>query len=206
DTAQSVKEKFGKKLYNALLKGEIPDLNKILDRDDITIMKRAIFSTQRHCLPPVTTHNMIDDSNDPILNTIRRIGLFNNRTDRVKVILHPEFLSSTSPLLPLDYEEFVRGCHLGVFPSYYEPWGYTPVSILKIIGGKNYFQFHSSSPFLCPSGIYIVDRRFRSPDESCNQLTQFLYGFCQQSRRQRIIQRNRTERLSDLLDWRYLGR
>lgn len=61
------------------------------------------------------------------------------------------------------------------------------------------------SPFLRPSGIYIVDRRFRSPDESCNQLTQFLYGFCQQNRRQRIIQRNRTERLSDLLDWRYLG-
>ncbi|KAL7982195.1 hypothetical protein Chor_009793 [Crotalus horridus] len=69
---------------------------------------------------------MIDDSGDPILSTIRRIGLFNNRTDRVKVILHPEFLSSTSPLLPMDYEEFVRGCHLGVFPSYYEPWGYTP--------------------------------------------------------------------------------
>ncbi|NXK52131.1 GYS2 protein, partial [Chauna torquata] len=196
-----------------LCRGEIPDLNKILDRDDITIMKRAIFSTQRHCLPPVTTHNMIDDGNDPILNTIRRIGLFNNRTDRVKVILHPEFLSSTSPLLPLDYEEFVRGCHLGVFPSYYEPWGYTP--------GR---QQSLPLPSLCQNCtliyvcelaismkdtcicIYIVDRRFRSPDESCNQLTQFLYGFCQQSRRQRIIQRNRTERLSDLLDWRYLGR
>ena len=25
-----------------------------------------------------------------------------------------------------EYEEFVRGCNLGVFPSYYEPWGYTP--------------------------------------------------------------------------------
>ncbi|XP_069441665.1 glycogen [starch] synthase, liver isoform X2 [Ovis canadensis] len=181
DTAHSVKEKFGKKLYDALLRGEIPDMNNILDRDDQTIMKRAIFSTQRQSLPPVTTHNMIDDSTDPILSTIRRIGLFNSRTDRVKLILHPEFLSSTSPLLPMDYEEFVRGCHLGVFPSYYEPWGYTP-------------------------GIYIVDRRFRSPDDSCNQLTQFLYGFCKQSRRQRIIQRNRTERLSDLLDWRYLGR
>ena len=43
-----------------------------------------------------------------------------------QIIFHPEFLSSTSPLLPVDYEEFVRGCHLGVFPSYYEPWGYTP--------------------------------------------------------------------------------
>ncbi|XP_053575102.1 glycogen [starch] synthase, liver [Bombina bombina] len=213
DIAHSVKEKFGKKLYEALLKGEIPDLNKIVDRDDLTVMKRAIFSTQRQSLPPVTTHNMIDDSTDPILNTIRRIGLFNSRTDRVKVIVHPEFLSSTSPLLPLDYEEFVRGCHLGVFPSYYEPWGYTPAectvmgipSVTTNLSGFGCFmQEHVADP--TAYGIYIVDRRFRSPEESCNQLAQFLYGFCQQSRRQRIIQRNRTERLSDLLDWRYLGR
>ncbi|XP_011824864.1 PREDICTED: glycogen [starch] synthase, liver isoform X2 [Mandrillus leucophaeus] len=213
DIAHSVKEKFGKKLYDALLRGEIPDMNNILDRDDLTIMKRAIFSTQRQSLPPVTTHNMIDDSTDPILSTIRRIGLFNNRTDRVKVILHPEFLSSTSPLLPMDYEEFVRGCHLGVFPSYYEPWGYTPAectvmgipSVTTNLSGFGCFmQEHVADP--TAYGIYIVDRRFRSPDDSCNQLTQFLYGFCKQSRRQRIIQRNRTERLSDLLDWRYLGR
>lgn len=213
DTAHSVKEKFGKKLYEALLRGEIPDLNKILDRDDVTIMKRAIFSTQRQSLPPITTHNMVDDSTDPILNTVRRIGLFNSRTDRVKVIVHPEFLSSTSPLLPLDYEEFVRGCHLGVFPSYYEPWGYTPAectvmgipSVSTNLSGFGCFmQEHVADP--AAYGIYIVDRRFRAPDESCNQLTQILYSFCQQSRRQRIIQRNRTERLSDLLDWRYLGR
>lgn len=213
DTAHSVKEKFGKKLYEALLRGEIPDLNKILDRDDVTIMKRAIFSTQRQSLPPITTHNMVDDSTDPILSTVRRIGLFNSRTDRVKVIVHPEFLSSTSPLLPLDYEEFVRGCHLGVFPSYYEPWGYTPAectvmgipSVSTNLSGFGCFmQEHVADP--AAYGIYIVDRRFRAPDESCNQLTQILYSFCQQSRRQRIIQRNRTERLSDLLDWRYLGR
>lgn len=61
-------------------------------------------------------------------------------------------------------------------------------------------------PVLAPTGIYILDRRFRSLDDSCSQLTSFLYSFCQQSRRQRIIQRNRTERLSDLLDWKYLGR
>ncbi|KAJ8268999.1 hypothetical protein COCON_G00116060 [Conger conger] len=213
DTAHSVKEKFGKRLYDALLKGEIPDMNKILDKDDFTIMKRAIYSTQRHSLPPVTTHNMLDDTTDPILANVRRIGLFNARTDRVKIVFHPEFLSSTSPLLPMDYEEFVRGCHLGVFPSYYEPWGYTPgectvmgiPSVTTNLSGFGCFmEEHVSDP--TAYGIYIVDRRFRSADESCNQLTQFMFGFCQQSRRQRIIQRNRTERLSDLLDWRYLGR
>uniref|UniRef100_A0AAY4AWZ8 Glycogen [starch] synthase n=1 Tax=Denticeps clupeoides TaxID=299321 RepID=A0AAY4AWZ8_9TELE len=175
DTAQFAKEKFGKRLYEALLRGEIPDMNKILDRDDFTIMKRAIFATQ--------------------------------------IIFHPEFLSSTSPLLPMDYEEFVRGCHLGVFPSYYEPWGYTPgectvmgiPSVTTNLSGFGCFmEEHVSDP--AAYGIYIVDRRFRSADESCNQLTKFLFSFCQQSRRQRIIQRNRTERLSDLLDWRYLGR
>ncbi|XP_023672546.1 glycogen [starch] synthase, liver [Paramormyrops kingsleyae] len=213
DTAHQVKEKFGKRLYEALLKGEIPDMNTILDRDDVTIMKRAIYATQRHGLPPVTTHNMLDDGSDPILSNVRRIGLFNCRTDRVKVVFHPEFLSSTSPLLPMDYEEFVRGCHLGVFPSYYEPWGYTPgectvmgiPSVTTNLSGFGCFmEEHVTDP--AAYGIYIVDRRFRSADESCNQLTQFMFGFCQQSRRQRIIQRNRTERLSDLLDWRYLGR
>uniref|UniRef100_A0A4W6EMN1 Glycogen [starch] synthase n=1 Tax=Lates calcarifer TaxID=8187 RepID=A0A4W6EMN1_LATCA len=213
DTAHTVKEKFGKKLYDALLTGTIPDMNSILDRDDFTIMKRAIYATQRHSLPPVTTHNMLDDSTDPILSNVRRIGLFNSRNDRVKIIFHPEFLSSTSPLLPMDYEDFVRGCNLGVFPSYYEPWGYTPgectvmgiPSVTTNLSGFGCFmEEHVSDP--AAYGIYIVDRRFRSPEESCNQLTQFMFSFCQQSRRQRIIQRNRTERLSDLLDWRYLGR
>uniref|UniRef100_A0A3B5Q4F3 Glycogen [starch] synthase n=1 Tax=Xiphophorus maculatus TaxID=8083 RepID=A0A3B5Q4F3_XIPMA len=85
DTAHTVKERFGKKLYESLLTGNIPDMNTILDRDDLTIMKRAIYATQRHSLPPVTTHNMLDDSEDPILFNVRRIGLFNSRNDRVKV-------------------------------------------------------------------------------------------------------------------------
>uniref|UniRef100_A0A3B3RSD5 Glycogen [starch] synthase n=1 Tax=Paramormyrops kingsleyae TaxID=1676925 RepID=A0A3B3RSD5_9TELE len=213
DTAQTVKEKFGKKLYESLLVGQLPDVSKMLDKEDFTMMKRAIFSTQRQCQPPICTHNMLDDGSDPILNSLRRIGLFNSSADRVKVIFHPEFLSSTSPLLPMDYEEFVRGCHLGVFPSYYEPWGYTPAectvmgipSISTNLSGFGCFmEEHIADP--SAYGVYILDRRYRSVDESCNQLTSFLLQFCQQSRRQRIIQRNRTERLSDLLDWRYLGR
>lgn len=54
-------------------------------------------------------------------------------------------------------------------------------------------------------GIYIVDRRFMSVEDSIKQLARYLYDFTKFNRRQRIIQRNRTERLSDLLDWRSLG-
>jgi glycogen synthase len=51
----------------------------------------------------------------------------------------------------------------------------------------------------------IVDRRSKGVDDSVNQLTDFMFDFSQKSRRQRINQRNRTERLSDLLDWKRMG-
>ncbi|ORX76255.1 glycogen synthase [Basidiobolus meristosporus CBS 931.73] len=54
-------------------------------------------------------------------------------------------------------------------------------------------------------GIYIVDRRMKSVEESVQQLADQMFEFCQKSRRQRINQRNRTERLSELLDWKRMG-
>lgn len=40
----------------------------------------------------------------------------------------------------MDYSDFVRGCHLGVFPSYYEPWGYTPGNEADIWELKQIFE------------------------------------------------------------------
>lgn len=196
-------------------------------------VKRCLYALQRDGLPPITTHNVVsykqlkfcnivslefiiykkvDEWSDPVLSSIRRCQLFNTIHDRVKVVFHPEFLSSTNPLFGLDYEEFVRGCHLGVFPSYYEPWGYTPAectvmgipSVTTNLSGFGCFmeqQIDDPKSY----GIYIVDRRYIGLDDSINQLSHFMFDFSKMTRRQRIIQRNRTERLSDLLDWRNLG-
>ncbi|CAJ0836976.1 13882_t:CDS:2 [Entrophospora sp. SA101] len=49
------------------------------------------------------------------------------------------------------------------------------------------------------------DRRMKSVEESVQQLADNMLEFCQKSRRQRINQRNRTERLSDILDWKLMG-
>jgi glycogen(starch) synthase len=155
---------------------------------------------------------MIDDQADPILNQIRRVQLFNHPSDRVKIVFHPEFLNSSNPVLSLDYDDFVRGTHLGVFASYYEPWGYTPAectvmgvpSITTNLSGFGCYMeelIENASDY----GIYIVDRRMKGVDDSVNQLCQFMYDFTVKSRRQRINQRNRTERLSDLLDWKRMG-
>lgn len=196
---------------------EIPtDLDELLKSSDRVLLKKRVLALRRPDgeLPPVVTHNMVDDANDPILNQIRHVQLFNHPSDPVKIIFHPEFLSANNPILGLDYDEFVRGCHLGVFPSYYEPWGYTPAectvmgvpSITTNLSGFGaYMEDLIETDQAKDYGIYIVDRRFKAPDESVEQLVDDMEEFVKKNRRQRINQRNRTERLSDLLDWRRMG-
>ncbi|THH06293.1 hypothetical protein EW145_g4185 [Phellinidium pouzarii] len=218
DTVTDIQTRIGDRIFEhaARYSGEsgteFPSLNTLLSDEDKVLLKRRIFALKRNSLPPVTTHNMVDDSADPILNQIRRVQLFNGHNDRVKIIFHPDFLNSNNPILGLDYEEFVRGCHLGVFPSYYEPWGYTPAECTvmgvpsittNLSGFGSFMQDLIEEP--ADEGCYIVDRRMQSIEESVNQLTEYMFSFCGKTRRQRINQRNRVERLSPLLDWKNLG-
>ncbi|KAG0942704.1 hypothetical protein G6F57_009908 [Rhizopus arrhizus] len=213
ETVNEIQQRIGKRIYESALRGdESLDPNHFLSNEDKILLKRRVFALKNQNLPPIVSHNMVDDGTDPIINQLRRLQLYNKADDRVKVIFHPEFLNANNPLLSLDYEEFVRGCHLGVFPSYYEPWGYTPAectvmgvpSITTNLSGFGCFMDENIEN--CEDyGIYIVDRRLKSVEESIQQLCEQMFRFCQKTRRQRINQRNRTERLSDLLDWKRMG-
>lgn len=127
DTVTEIQNRIGQRLFEKTARytgehgTEVPDFSSLMSDEDKILLKRRVLALKRNSLPPVVTHNMADDSTDPILNQIRRVQLFNRKSDRVKVIFHPEFLNSNNPILGMDYEEFVRGCHLGVFASYYEP-------------------------------------------------------------------------------------
>lgn len=216
DTVGHIERNIGKKLFEKSLawrEGQPPPDDKdLLSAQDKVMLRRRLFAMKRNTLPPIVTHNMANDGEDPILNQIRRCQLFNQPSDRVKVVFHPEFLSSANPVLPIDYDDFVRGTHMGVFSSYYEPWGYTPAectvmgvpSITTNLSGFGCYMeelIENAQDY----GIYIVDRRLKGVDDSVNQLTEYMFDFTQKSKRQRINQRNRTERLSDLLDWKRMG-
>ncbi|CAJ0837155.1 9848_t:CDS:2 [Entrophospora sp. SA101] len=219
ETVKDITDKIGQRIFEKAARyagGEINnavvDPYELFTDEDKVLLKRRVMALKSSIPPPILTHNIADPESDPILTQLHRLELVNNPEDRVKVIFHPEFLTSNNPLIGLDYEDFVRGCHLGVFPSYYEPWGYTPAectvmgvpSITTNLSGFGCFMdeiLENSSDY----GIYIIDRRMKSTDESTQQLVDYMLQFCQKTRRQRINQRNRTERLSDLLDWKLVG-
>ena len=69
----------------------MPEESELLTKEDKVKIKRCLYSLQRNGLPPVTTHNVVDDWNDPVLSAIRRCQLFNTVHDRVKVVLRNKF-------------------------------------------------------------------------------------------------------------------
>ena len=85
-------------------------------------MKRNILTlSQTNGNPPITTHNLVNEQNDLIISHLKRKNLTNNKDDKVKVIFHAEFINPTNPLFDnISYNDMLRGCHLGVFASFYE--------------------------------------------------------------------------------------
>jgi phosphorylase/glycogen(starch) synthase len=77
--------------------------------------------------PPIATYRLHYEASDPILQTCSRLGLRNAQQNRVNVVFIPAYLNGHDGLINMTYYEALSGCDLGVFPSYYEPWGYTPL-------------------------------------------------------------------------------
>jgi phosphorylase/glycogen(starch) synthase len=78
--------------------------------------------------PPLRcTHDLVDEANDPITNQLNALGFDNHHGARVHVVHVPIYLDGTDPLIRHKYWDLLPGADLGVFPSFYEPWGYTPL-------------------------------------------------------------------------------
>ncbi len=176
-------------------------------------LRRTLHAFRTDRLPMVTTHLLEDDAGDEVLNKIRQVWLFNRPDDPVKIVYHPQFISPVNPLWGIEYDQFVRGCHLGVFPSAYEPWGYTPLECLAmgvpaitsdLAGFGRYVQ--ETLPEIEGRGLMVVRRRGRSFQDAAAELSRQLLEFCKLDRRGRIALRNDVERRSWEFDWGKLGR
>ena len=76
---------------------------------------------------PTYTHGLHELDSDRVLCMMNALGMHNEKTDRVKIIFIPCYLTGQDGILNLSYYDVVLGNDLCVYPSYYEPWGYTPL-------------------------------------------------------------------------------
>ncbi len=76
---------------------------------------------------PQVTHWLHNMGHDNVLNMMKFYDMHNRHEDKVKVVFLPCYLDGHDGILNLSYYDVVLGNDLCIYPSYYEPWGYTPL-------------------------------------------------------------------------------
>ncbi len=213
DTCDAIRDQIGEELFVQAAMGRIPRLEDLVTETMRLRLRRMIHTWKVNRLPPIVTHDLVDDVHDEVLNQIRRCQLLNRPEDPVKVVYHPDFVTAGNPLFAIDYGQFVRGCHLGIFPSAYEPWGYTPMECVAcgipavtsdLSGFGSYLVEHM--PDYRQRGLFVLRRRGNSYDAAASALAAWLLGFARLERRERIALRNAVESSAEHFDWGNLAR
>jgi glycogen(starch) synthase len=184
--------------------------DRILTKEFIMDIKKELATFRRQGNPLLLTHNIINEEHDTIRNALLAEGLDNKADDNVKVILYPVYLDGNDGLLNLSYYEGISGCHLGVFPSYYEPWGYTPLEsaamgcscVTTDLAG--FGRFIESKPRTRHPGIFILERFQKSEEEVTDQLTKIMYEFSKLDHVERVHNKISAKNLSNMADWKHL--
>jgi len=181
----------------------------IFDKDKILELKKKVARLRKKGGVPIATHDLYEE-NDPILNKIRECGLNNSMNDHVKVVFYPIYLSGADGLLDLSYYEAMQGCHLGVFPSFYEPWGYTPLeagalgvaSVTTDLAG--FGRYVEKLPRSKENrGIFVLKRLGKNDDETIRELTDVMYDFSKLPKYDRIADKMEARRLAATADWKF---
>ena len=93
-------------------------------------LQERLTSGQKYDTPldvPQVTHWLHNMSHDNVLGMMKYYDMHNRKEDNVKVIFLPCYLDGKDGILNMTYYDIVLGNDLCVYPSYYEPWGYTPL-------------------------------------------------------------------------------
>lgn len=76
---------------------------------------------------PAVTHWLKNMSHDNVLGMLKYLDMQNRKDDKVKLIFLPCYLTGDDGIVNKTYYDVVLGNDLCIYPSYYEPWGYTPL-------------------------------------------------------------------------------
>lgn len=129
------------------------------------VIKKDIQTTAPLQMPFIThwLHNMGEDK---VLNYIAHSGFTNAASDKLKIIFVPSYLNGHGGIFNKTYYDMLIGMDATVYPSYYEPWGYTPLesiafgipTITTNLAGFGLWAKQTVSGKDITEGVAVIDR------------------------------------------------
>ncbi len=173
----------------------------------------------------ITTHRLREPQSDPVLNTMQWLGMTNDKAEKVKIIFVPSYLKGDDGVFNLSYYDLLTGMDLTVFPSYYEPWGYTPLesiafhvpTITSSVAGFGQWAKQNrqkpqreQNPLLfnlsrekteIESGVAVVKRTDSNREEVCQQIAHTIADYAALDEADREQARKAAAALAEKAEW-----
>ena len=153
------------------------------------------------------THSLHYPGTDPVLQRLKSNNLYNDKASKVKVIFVPSYLNGDDGIFNLPYYDLLIGFDLSVFPSYYEPWGYTPLeslmfSIPTVTTSLSGFGLWVKKYFEKPgNGIVVIERNDGNESKVVTDIRSFMALFIGLSENEIKEARGKAHEVSRIAMW-----
>jgi glycosyltransferase involved in cell wall biosynthesis len=128
---------------------------------------------------PYCTHNLYFPEQDSICRYLLHLNFLDRQASSVKLVFVPSYLHGNDGILNLSYYDLLAGLDLTVFPSYYEPWGYTPLESIafgvptittNLAGFGLWAKGEGASGKTFNLGVEVIERKDNNYFEAAEEL------------------------------------
>lgn len=161
---------------------------------------------------PIITHDLHNLDEDRIVATIRHLGIENRPEDKVKVILVPCYLEGNDGIFNMPYYHLLAANDLALYPSYYEPWGYTPLEscafhtpcvTTDLSGFGQWVDEVLDHEGTLNDGVHVIHRDDSNYFEVAHQMCETVKQLLGTPVRKRTATRNKAAALADKAQWKH---
>ncbi len=155
----------------------------------------------------IMTHFVHQSDYDDITHALREKNLHNKPEDKVNIIYCPAFLDGSDGIFNIPYHELIAGFDYGLFPYYYEAWGYTahetlangiPVCVSSLSGFGNWLENHISE---MPSCIRVLNRKDNNNTEIIGELEDIILNCAPATNKSYHILQDKTLEIAEKAKW-----
>jgi glycogen(starch) synthase len=170
--------------------------------DSIDLFKNMKRNTLPHlCTFEIKNHDLISDA-------LVKNKLDNRESNKVKIIFYPTYLRPGDGLLNMSYYDVISGMDLGVFPSRYEPWGYTPVESAALMNIAVTSDMAGYGQFVVDSvgdtsnrGLKVLKMVGKQSSDVVNQLTGIFYDIVSMSDEKLLEVKKDARKIAEMDNW-----
>ena len=159
---------------------------------------------------PQVTHWLHEMSHDNVLGMMKFYDMHNRKDDNVKVIFLPCYLDGRDGILNMTYYDIVLGNDLCIYPSYYEPWGYTPLESIAfkvpcittdLAGFGQWVNSTVGHEGLIKDGVKVIHRTDYNYSEVADAIKDTVAEFSAMTKKQVSDARSAADKLSKKALW-----